>query len=881
MSSSPRYSSSKPQLSSFSLFSIANLLRYGSVITVMLSVLLASSVLIGISSQIQLQENQILQQERSRAVAQRIETDLNDLQTELRYLERVRGLTALPEAVQRNFLEGLTRHSDAYESVAITDLNGNVLVSVSPFEKGTMQSLDQKDFLPSITAGYSYTNAVSINPQTNHPMMTLAVPISDEADQINGSIVADIDLQFLDATVSQAQVGKTGYTYVVDNQQRVIAKRRSESEAYDAFELEDLTDRPLLAQALKNDPTRGFSLYEGLRGQEVLGASSYVYSVNWRVVSELPMAEVRSPVNEMNRMMVLVMVLVMGLTGALGVGLSRLLVRPLQQLTLAATQISEGNLNTHVQVNSHNELGLLATVFNQMTQQLRNSFNALEEAKETLEVKVEERTSALKDAKLSADQANHAKSEFLANMSHELRTPLNGILGYAQVLQRTEGLDEEQERGLNVIRQCGAHLLTLINDILDLSKIEARKMDLVSTDVFLPSLLQGIVEMCQVRAEAKRIDFHYFPDPKLPEGVSIDEKRLRQVLINLINNAIKFTDTGSVSLRIRCLEEPVKGQGGDAIAADKAAPSTRIRFEVEDTGVGISSEQLKKIFSPFEQVGKQYRQAEGTGLGLSISQQILGLMASQIQVRSQPGKGSTFWFDLTLPVVQGLENAQTASASQKILGYQGDEKTILVVDDHWENRSVIDKLLTPLGFNVIEAEDGEKGLAQAAQHKPDLIITDLAMPVIDGYAMLKKIRSSETLKDLLVIVSSASVLAIDQHKSIAAGGNDFLAKPVQADELLHQLQKYLHLEWRYQSVPLKTDSDNTLGTEQTLVPPPKDVLERLFDLIQQGRLFDISQVADDIETLDPKHHSFAQKLKQLSKQFKIKELKALIEPALS
>jgi len=863
----------KQQNRTASLFSIANLLRYGSVMVVMLSVLLTSSVLIQMSARVQLDENQALQQERSQAVAQSIETYLQDFQTELTYLERVRGLTTLSPPIQQNLLEGMTRLDDAYEAVGIFDLEGEVLVGIAPFNQDPTQLprqlTEDLTFLPIVAASKKYISPVSISPRTGSPVITIAVPIKDAEDRTNGALVAQVNLQFLNFTVSQARVGETGYTYVVDDQQRIIAKERSETEAYDKFALEDISNRSLLTY-IDGDPTEGFSTYQGLRDVEVLGASSYVYSVGWRVVSELPLAEVRSPVRKMNQTMVGAMTLAMLMTGAIGILFARWLVSPLNRLTLAATQISEGNLEAQVKVRSRNELGLLASVFNQMAQQLRQTFSALEDAKATLETRVEARTAELKTAKLTADEANHAKSEFLASMSHELRTPLNGILGYAQILQQEDGLSEEQDRGLNVIRQCGAHLLTLINDILDLSKIEARKMDLVPTPLYLPALIQAVVEMCQVRAEAQDIDFYYLLDPDLPKGIFADEKRLRQVLINLLNNAIKFTDTGSVSLRVQCLENS---------EATSDPSLRRIRFEVRDTGVGISRSQIEKIFSPFEQVGEQYRQTEGTGLGLTISQQILSLMESKIQVESEPGKGSTFWFDLALPEHKDWDLAGTTANNNKVLGYEGPPKTILVVDDRWENRSVIIKLLEPIGFKVVEAVDGQDGLEKARQLLPDLIITDLAMPVMDGYGLLNQLRSSTELQDVLAIVSSASVLIIDQHKSIEAGGNDFLAKPVQLEELLQKLKKHLKLEWQYLTEQSTAETRTPIASEQpqTLVPPPDDVLAHLFDLAQQGRLFEIATIADDIEALDARYQPFADALRPLAKQFQVDQIKALIQ----
>ena len=896
--SHPHYSQQSPQLSpptlkkrrnrTFSLFSIANLLRYGSVAIVMFSVLLTSSTLIQMSARVQLNDNQALQQERSQMVAQNIETYLQDFQTELTYLERVRGLTTLPRPVQQNLLEGLTRLDDAYEAIGMFNLEGEALVGIAPFNTNPDQLpaefTEDLTFLPMVTASKKYLSPVSISPITGNPIITIAVPIKDPDDRTNGALVAQVNMQFLNFTVSQARVGETGYTYVVDDQQRIIAKQRSETEAYDEFALEDISNRALLTH-LERDPTEEFSIYKGLRDTEVLGASSYVYSVNWRVVSELPVAEVRSPVRKMSQTMMGAMALAMLITGAIGILFARWLLAPLKRLTLAATQISEGNLATQVNVRSHNELGLLASVFNQMTHQLRQTFSALEESKTTLETRVEERTAELRTAKLTADEANQAKSEFLASMSHELRTPLNGILGYTQVLQQDNQLSEEQERGLNVIRQCGAHLLTLINDILDLSKIEARKMDLAPTAIFLPSLVQAVVEMCQVRAEAKGIDFYHLSNPNLPKGIYADEKRLRQVLINLLNNAIKFTDTGSVSLRIQCLDAPVDATEETAEENSGNTPKRslkRLRFEVRDTGVGISDSQLNKIFSPFEQVGEQHRKTEGTGLGLTISQQILTLMESKIQVESEPGKGSTFWFDVTLPEREDWESAQATATSKKVTGYAGPTKTILVIDDRWENRSVLVKLLEPLGFKVAEAVDGQDGLEKALQLMPDLIITDLTMPVMDGYEFLSQLRSSKELSHTLTIVSSASVLLFDQHKSIEAGGNDFLTKPIQFDELLKTLKKHLDLAWKYsEEQPVAEAPAPKQASSSILVPPPADRLDYLFDLVQQGRLFEISAVANEIEALDARYQPFAETIRALAKQFQSDKIKALLQQFMS
>ncbi|MEH2142000.1 response regulator [Nostoc sp.] len=456
-------------------------------------------------------------------------------------------------------------------------------------------------------------------------------------------------------------------------------------------------------------------------------------------------------------------------------------IRSIQKLQQGAAKIGDGNLEYRLKIHTKDEIEELANAFNQMATTLAESYRSLELKKEI------------------SDTANRAKSEFLANMSHELRTPLNGILGYAQILQRDKSLTTKQEDGLRIIYQCGSHLLTLINDILDLSKIEAQKMELYNNDFHFPAFLQSVVEICRIRAEQKSISFIYQPTSELPVGICTDEKRLRQVLINLLGNAIKFTDQGGVRFIISLIDQHL-------INENSQQRTYRMRFEIIDTGIGMSQEQAAKIFLPFEQAGDSKKQAEGTGLGLAISQKIVQLMGSTIQVKSGLGEGSKFWIDLDLQEsVDWLESGRVV-AGGKIIGLANGKRKVLVVDDKWENRSVVINLLEEIGFDMAEATDGQEGLEKALQFLPDLIITDLAMPVMDGFELTRRLRKQPEFQKLPILVSSASVFESDQHKSIGVGADDFLPKPVHADDLLEKLQKYLQIEWVY-----KTTSEKLLN----------------------------------------------------------------------
>ncbi len=484
-----------------------------------------------------------------------------------------------------------------------------------------------------------------------------------------------------------------------------------------------------------------------------------------------------------------------------------------------------------------------------------------------LETQVALRTEELARAKEHAEVANHAKSDFLANMSHELRTPLNGVLGYAQILQRDTTLTAKQREGLQTIYNSGRHLLTLINDVLDMAKIEARRLEIQPVELNLPAFLEGITDMMKLAANQKQILLTFEADSDLPTAILADEKRLRQVLLNLLGNAVKFTPKGVVTFRVTCAEEPNKKE---------ITPICRLRFEVEDSGVGITPNQIEQIFQPFEQTGNAQSQAEGTGLGLPISQELVQLMGGQIQVESTPDAGSRFWFEVPFVIV--TETAVPPETPTRLItGYQGPRRRILVVDDRRENRMVLLNLLEPIGFEVTLAENGREAVEKVSQFKPDLIFIDLVMPVMMGFEAVTTIREMPDFTAVPIIAVSASVLEGDQVSSQRVGCDAFLTKPVEADKLFDLLQTYLQLTWEYdRQIDARALLETAVVPPNEVTPPPQTELETLLALARFGNMDHIREQANHLKTLSPEYHAFANTVDQLAANFEDEQILSFI-----
>lgn len=503
---------------------------------------------------------------------------------------------------------------------------------------------------------------------------------------------------------------------------------------------------------------------------------------------------------------------------------------------------------------------------------------ALEQERASLAQKVEERTAELKRMNAELARASRLKDEFLANISHDLRTPLNAILGYAKILKKSQDLTSLQIEGLQTIQSSGEQLLHLINDILELAKIEAGHLEIQPIEFHLPEFLQQIANIIRIRAEQKRIDFLFVPDPELPVGIYADKKRLHEILINLLDNAIKFTEQGKVTLQVSSrkkseLHTPAPSQKGQHNATPR---TTTLRFEVQDTGPGIPEEQKEDIFLPFQRMNPYRHSIEGTGLGLAISRQFVKMMGAELSVESTIGEGSLFRFEIDAPVIS--KNIPTSEMQKPSpVGYHGKRRTIVIVDDMEINRAVLRNLLVPLGFIVFEANNGEDCLKLTLQKQPDLILLDLRMPGMDGFEVARHIRATEEVRDTVIFAISASVLEETQNKSLKVGCNTFLAKPLEQDRLLNALETHLDLQWVYQNVFQTQVSQQVAETQRYNVSLPSKEYTELQKFAQYGNITRILKTVDALEQQGEHCLPLVKEIRKLAKSFHTQKILELLE----
>ncbi|GET40319.1 hybrid sensor histidine kinase/response regulator [Microseira wollei] len=743
--------------------------------------------------------------------------------------------------------------------------------------------------------------------------ITEGVPLYDRQGKLLGVTAVDLSLSQISEFLRTLEVGSTGQTYIVERNGMLVASSTSEQ----PFIKEKAKPQRLLAVNSKEPLIRSTAEYlqqkygnlnqiteniqlkfdiEGKHHWVQITPFSDKFGLDWLIVVVVPESDFMAQIHANTRTTIVLCLAALFVSTLLGWLTSRWISQPIRRLSQGSQNIASGELDQQVDVQGTQELTVLAQSFNQMAEQLRIAFAALKKTKAELEIRVEQRTAELKEsqdqlqqqaqdleervrqrtaelleAKEAAEAADEAKSTFLATMSHELRTPLNAILGFAQLMKCDSLLSPSYRENLNIIARSGEHLLALINDILDMSKIESGRMLLMENSFDFYLLLDSVEQMFQLQASQKGLTLQFERSPEVPQYVNTDERKLRQILINLLGNGIKFTQRGGVTVRVLMANGSLLiGKEKDnsnlpsfpGSAREGKLPSFpgsaregnyQLHFEIEDTGCGIPNEEIEDLFEPFVQSKTNRGFQEGTGLGLPISRAFVRLMGGDLTlVRTAVGEGTTFAFDIQVTLAAAAEVEVTVPL-RRVIGLEVEQPTyrLLVVEDGWENRQLLIKLLQPLGFEVKEAVNGLQALEVLQSWKPHLIWMDLRMPVMDGYEATQQIRAKLEGEAMAIIALTAHVFKEERAAILSAGFDDCVSKPFREAELFAAMSQHLGVRYIYEEPTTSEASkeENVLSGED-FASLPAEWLKKLEEAILMGDMKLMEDAIGQIRTQD-------------------------------
>ena len=515
------------------------------------------------------------------------------------------------------------------------------------------------------------------------------------------------------------------------------------------------------------------------------------------------------------------------------------------KLVLGESKLTDYELTARARDGKETVVSYNATTFHDRDRKLQGVFAAARDVTER------------KRYEQSLQQANRAKSVFLANMSHEIRTPMNAILGFSQLMLRDQDLTPRQCQYLGTINRSGEHLLALINDILEMSKIEAGRTTLNPSTFDLPVLLKDLEMMFRVRTDEKKLSFSVEMIGDVPQYIVTDINKLRQVFINVLGNAVKFTEQGGIGLRVRADREGATGPF--------------LRVEIEDTGPGISPDDQDKLFRHFEQTKTGQQAGTGTGLGLAISREFVRLMGGDITVNSQVGKGSVFV--IHLPLKEG--EAQAVQAKDKprhVLRLQPGQATcrVLIADDIEDNRQLLAQLLAPVGFEIRLATNGAEAVQEFEEWRPHLILMDFRMPVMDGHEAIRRIRAMAGGKDPKIIAVTASAMDDNRQELMEIGADDFIGKPFREAELFQKIHAHVGVEYVYAEDPTAAAQEEAAElTPESLAGWPQDLIDPMREAVITADLDQLLAKIQEVEARDPR---IAQGLRRLAEGFQYQKL---------